>query len=207
MRVNEGLFGFTISITHNSVFLPHNSKYVSLMKKKKTLLRFVFSFCFYYSILWFLSNKLWKLKTYFRCFWFPKLSFQWHFHNLTHIPSCNVWQTDFFFLFGETQPQCLTNSLIFFFFFFWGKTEPQLLKLKTGFELRCQIGGLGNWGILSDKWWVMKIEQWKLSDDKLQTKRALTFYTPRVFKNFLSLCHVVVFYWVNKIRVTNLRGT
>ena len=110
-----------------------------------------------------------------------------------------------FFFFGETQPQCLTNSLIFFFFF--GETEPQLLKLKTGSELRCQIGGLGNWGILSDKWWVMKIEQWKLSDDKLQTKQTLIFYTPRVPKNFLSLCHVAVFYWVNKIRITNLRGT
>ena len=99
VRVNEGLFGFTVFITHNSVFLPHNSKYVSPMKKKKTLLGFVFSFCFYHSILWFLSNKLWKLKTYFRCFWFPKLSFQWHFHNLTHITSCNVRQTDWFFFF------------------------------------------------------------------------------------------------------------
>ena len=28
----------------------------------------VFSFCFYHSILWFLSNELWKLKTHFRCF-------------------------------------------------------------------------------------------------------------------------------------------
>ena len=61
-----------------------------------------------------------------------------------------MFDKQIFFFFGETQPQCLTNSLIFFFFF--GETEPQLLKLKTGFELRCQIGGLGNWGILSDKW-------------------------------------------------------
>ena len=134
MRVNEGLFGFTISITHNSVFFPHNSKYVSLMKKKKTLLRFVFSFCFYYSILWFLSNKLWKLKTYFRCFWFPKLSFQWHFHNLTHIPSCNVWQTDWFF-----------------FFFFLVKPSCNFWNWKMGDELGCQTGGLGNLGILSDE--------------------------------------------------------
>ena len=138
MRVNEGLFGFTIFITHNSVFPPHNSKYVSLMKKKKTLLGFVFSFCFYYSILWFLSNKLWKLKTYFRCFWFPKLSFQWHFHNLTHIPSCNVWQTDWFF------------------FFFFGETQLQLLKLKNGWWVKVSNRGFGKFGYF--KWWVTKIK-------------------------------------------------
>ena len=111
------------------------------------------------------------------------------------------------FFFYLVKPNHNVWQILWFFFFFLGKTEPQLLKLKTGFELRCQIGGLGNWGILSDKWWVMKIEQWKLSDDKLQTKQTLIFYTPRVPKNFLSLCHVAVFYWVNKIRITNLRGT
>ena len=54
----------------------------------------------------------------------------------------------FFFSFGETQPQCLTNSLIFFFFL---GNQPQLLKLKTGCDLRCQLGDLENLGILSDK--------------------------------------------------------
>ena len=32
------------------------------------LFGFVFSFCFHHSILWFLSDELWKLKTHFRCF-------------------------------------------------------------------------------------------------------------------------------------------
>ena len=31
---------------------------------------FVFSYCFHYSIIWFLSDELWKLKTHFRCFQF-----------------------------------------------------------------------------------------------------------------------------------------
>ena len=46
----EGLFGFAVSITHNSVSITHNSKYVGSMKKK-TMFGFVFSFCFHHSIL------------------------------------------------------------------------------------------------------------------------------------------------------------
>ena len=61
------------------------------------LFGWVLDHCFYHSILWFLSDELWKLKTHFRCFQFLKLSFQWHFRNYTHIPNRNVWQTDFFF--------------------------------------------------------------------------------------------------------------
>ena len=37
-----------------------------------------------------------------------------------------------------------------FFFFFWGN-QPQLLKLKTGCDLRYQLGDLENLSILSDK--------------------------------------------------------
>ena len=64
---------------------------------------------------------------------------------------------DFFFFFCETQPQCLTNSLIFFFFL---GNQPQLLKLKTGCDLRCQLGDLENLGILSDKWWKLRDKNW-----------------------------------------------
>ena len=40
----------------------------SLVPQLSSLFGCVFSFCFHYSILWFLSNKLWKLKTHFGCF-------------------------------------------------------------------------------------------------------------------------------------------
>ena len=45
----------------------------------KGLFEFVFSFCFYHSIFWFLSDELWKLKTHFRCFQVIKTGFPWHF--------------------------------------------------------------------------------------------------------------------------------
>ena len=48
----------------------------------RNLFGIVFSFCFHHLILWFLSDKLWKLKTHFRCFQFPKLSFHGIFVNI-----------------------------------------------------------------------------------------------------------------------------
>ena len=42
----DGLFGFAISITYNSVSITHNSK----MVEPTAVFDFVFSFCFYYSI-------------------------------------------------------------------------------------------------------------------------------------------------------------
>ena len=113
----------------------------------------------------FWSDELWKLKIHLGVFSFQNSVFNDIFVIRPTYPAA-IFEKWIFFFFGETQPQYLTNSLIFFFFF-WGETQPQLLKLKTGFELRCETGGLGNWGILSDEWW-------KLCDDKLQTKRALT---------------------------------
>ena len=44
-QINKGLFGFAVSITHNS-------KYVGPTKKS------LFGFCFHHSILWFLSDEL-----------------------------------------------------------------------------------------------------------------------------------------------------
>ena len=68
-RVVKGLFGFLISITHNSKMVR------SMMETSyEVCLDFnnsVFSFCFYHSILWFLSDELWKLKTPKMCFQFP----------------------------------------------------------------------------------------------------------------------------------------
>ena len=75
-RVVKGLFGFLISIIHNSVFITHNSKMVGSMMETsyEACLDFnnsIFSFYFHYSILWFLSDELWKLITHFNCFQFP----------------------------------------------------------------------------------------------------------------------------------------
>ena len=44
-----------------------------------------FSFYFHHSILWFLSDELWKLKTHFKCFQVIKTEFPWHFGNKTHV--------------------------------------------------------------------------------------------------------------------------
>jgi len=62
----------------------------------------VFKFCFYYSILWFLSNEA-KLKTSFGCFWVMEIELWWHFCKYTHVvgpairtllkSSRNFWQT------------------------------------------------------------------------------------------------------------------
>ena len=38
---------------------------------QESLFGCVSSFCFHHSILWFLSDELWKLKTHFSCFQFP----------------------------------------------------------------------------------------------------------------------------------------
>ena len=48
--------------SYNFVSITHNSKLVGPMAEG-----FVW-ICFHYSIIWFLSDKLWKLKTHFRCF-------------------------------------------------------------------------------------------------------------------------------------------
>ena len=45
----------------------------------------VSSFCFHHSILWFLSDGLWKLKIHFKCFQAIKTQFPWHFRNKTHM--------------------------------------------------------------------------------------------------------------------------
>ena len=79
-----------------------------------------------------LSDELWKLKTHFRCFQFQSSIFNG------------------IFVIKLTYPATMFDKQIFFFFFF-GETQPQLLKLKTGSELRCQTGGLENLGILSDE--------------------------------------------------------
>ena len=66
----------------------------------------VFSFCFYHSIIWFLSDELWKLKTHFRCFQVMKTELWWHFCKYTHIEGPTI------------RPFALSNTVVFFFFFF-----------------------------------------------------------------------------------------
>ena len=102
--------------------------------------------------------------------------------NWKHILGVFSFQNSIFngiFVIKPTYPAAMFNKRIFFlvkpnhnvwqilwfFFFFFGETEPQLLKLKTGSELRCQIGGLGNWGILSDEWWVISDENWVITNN------------------------------------------
>ena len=113
----------------------------------------------------FWSDELWKLKIHLGVFSFQNSVFNDIFVIRPTYPAAMFDKWIFFFFWWN--PATIFDKFSDFFFFFWGETQPQLLKLKTGFELRCETGGLGNWGILSDEWW-------KLSDDKLQTKRALT---------------------------------
>ena len=54
---------------------------------ERSLFGFIFKSCFYYSIFWFLSDKLWKLKTHFKCFQVIKIELWWHFGNFLR----NTW--------------------------------------------------------------------------------------------------------------------
>ena len=123
--------GFCISITHNSIFITHNSKIVG--PQRESLFGFVFKFCFHHSILWFFSDELWKLKTHFRCFQVMETKLWWQSCKYTHIEgptSCNFWLHSplFFFFFFFHFSFCTTlfflcylasiNSLFLFSFFF-----------------------------------------------------------------------------------------
>ena len=70
------------------------------------------------------------------------------------------------FVIKPTYQAAMFDKFSDFFFFFLGETQTQLLKLKTGFELRCQTGGLRNWGILSDDWWKLSNENWVMTNYK-----------------------------------------
>ena len=128
--------GFCISITHNSIFITHNSKIVG--PQRESLFGFVFKFCFHHSILWFFSDELWKLKTHFRCFQVMETKLWWQSCKYTHIEgptSCNFWvHSPLFFFFFFFPLFFLYNSLLsllfgkhqFFisFFFFFPSFSP-----------------------------------------------------------------------------------
>ena len=71
------------------VFLSLIILFLSLITQKwwnlgrERLFGFVFKFCFHYSILWFFSNELAKLKTSFWCFWVMEIELCWHFCKYT----------------------------------------------------------------------------------------------------------------------------
>ena len=116
--------GFCISITHNSIFITHNSKIVGLTERKLIWI------CFHHSILWFLSDELWKLKTHFRCFQVMETKLWWQSCKYTHIDgptSRNFWLHSplffFFFLFSTFLSVRLSSfsvlwqaSVLYFFF-------------------------------------------------------------------------------------------
>ena len=130
---------------YHLIFCFHHPNRVGLTDEH--LFGWVLDHCFHHSIFWFLSYKNWK-----------------------HILGVFSFQNLIFnstFVIKPTYQAAMFDKFFDFFFLFFGETQPQLLKLKTRFELRCQIGGLRNWDILSDDWW-------KLSDDKLHIKWALS---------------------------------
>ena len=82
------------------------------------------------------------------------------------------------------QLQCLTFG---FFFFFGNKAQPHILTFQLFFETKSNSKiewwvpngwGWGNLGILSDKWWVAKIEWRVMSYDKKKkkSKQPLSFF-------------------------------
>ena len=73
---------------------------------RESLFGFVFKFCFYYSILWFLSDEIWKLKI-LRYFQVMETKLWWYFCKYTHIEGPMV------------RPFTLSNTryLLFFFLF------------------------------------------------------------------------------------------
>ena len=62
----------------------------------------VFNFRFYHSIFWFLSDELWKIKTYFKCFQVMDTELWWHFGKHTYL----------------RNPQHVSSQIRFFFFSF-----------------------------------------------------------------------------------------
>ena len=84
----SGCLDLVFSITYHFVFITHNSKLMGPMAVWFVWIFFFFSFCFNHSILWILNDKLWKLKTTFKCFWVMKTELWWHFAKYTHI-----WET------------------------------------------------------------------------------------------------------------------
>ena len=81
--------------------------------RRETLFGCVFKFCFHHSILWFLSDKLWKLKTHFRCFQVIETELWWHFCKYTHIEGPTVLSSHFPSLSHQSP-----SSFLFFSFFF-----------------------------------------------------------------------------------------
>lgn len=68
----RGCLVFGVSITHHSeCWDPWREACLDLFSK----------FFFHHSILWFLSDELWKLKTHFRCFQVMETKLWWHFGN------------------------------------------------------------------------------------------------------------------------------
>ena len=85
--------------------------------------------------------------------------------------SHNVWLLgffwNFFFLLKQSPAAYLDFSVFFFKFFFETKSNGRTeWWVPNGWSR-------GNWGILSDKWWVTKIEWEVMSDDKKKKSKQL----------------------------------
>ena len=109
----RGCLDLVFSITHHSVSSLITQNWCAPWLFG--LFGFVFSFCFHHSILWFLSDELWKLKTTFRCIWVMKTKLWRHFGKYTHI-----WGTHSQRVVKSGQTFCsLQHALSYFFFFFF----------------------------------------------------------------------------------------
>ena len=98
-------------------------------------------FCFYYSILWFLSYESWKLKTHFRCFQFSKLCSNGIFiikhtfmrptardkSHQAHLFLLLSFSFFLSFLFTDSLQQHFFSSSSFFFFLFFFIEPPNIL--------------------------------------------------------------------------------
>ena len=79
--------------------------------------------------------------------------------------------------------KCLAVMLDFFHFFFF-LTKPSRISWLFCFFFKTKYYKIewwvpngwdwGNWGILSDEWWVTKIEWGVMSDEKKKTKQSLS---------------------------------
>ena len=97
--------------------------------------------------------------------------------NWKHILGVFSFQNSIFnstFVIKPIYPVAMFDKQIFFFFFF-GETQPKLLILKTGSELRCQTREL--WpsrrlpkGVMAvhQKWKNWKLEDWNKKGWKLE---------------------------------------
>ena len=122
---------------YHSIFCFHHPNRVG--PTDEHLFGWVLDHCFHNSILWFLSDELWKLKTHFRFFQFPNSVFNGIFIIKRTYPTTMFDKRIYLFIF-------------FLFFFFWWNPAATF-EVENWVWVKVPNRGFGK--LRYFKWWVM----------------------------------------------------